>query len=160
MMDIVPTPGILKWHDVDAWITSDATTIYIDEFIYSKRPTRYRFSLAHESGHAVLHQKVFRQLAFDSIGDWKRVQDEIDDGSYQRLELQANIFASHVLIPDDLLRGRFATTKMKVEEEARKVPGTSSEYRQTLTFRVLAKEFAVSEQAMRTRIKNADPPLF
>ena len=64
-LDVIPTPGLLTNFDVDAYITSDMECIYIDEFIYKSRPSRYRFSLAHEVAHAVLpypHRRLSRAI--------------------------------------------------------------------------------------------------
>lgn len=37
-LDIVPTPGLHEGFDVDAFITNDLTTIYVDDFVYKSRP--------------------------------------------------------------------------------------------------------------------------
>ncbi len=109
--DIIPIPDLLVTYDVDAWITRDMTAIYVDEHVWANRLNRCRFSFAHETGHAVLHQKIFRCLAFDSTVTWKLVQAEIPDSSYVRLEYQANAFASYVLMPDYVLRDHLGVAR-------------------------------------------------
>src|SRR5260370_39215703 len=66
-LDIVPVPGLQDEFDVDAYITSDLTEIRVDQFIQENRPTRYRFSLAHELAHVLIHQDIFKALAFSTI---------------------------------------------------------------------------------------------
>ena len=58
-LDIVPVLGMLKNFDVDGFTSSDLSNIYVDEFIYSNRPGRYRFTLAHEVGHIILHKEIY-----------------------------------------------------------------------------------------------------
>src|SRR5271155_3958453 len=72
-LDIVPVPGLQDEFDIDAFITSDLTEIRVDRFIQEHRPARYRFSLAHEVAHLVIHQEVFKELAFSTISEWKDV---------------------------------------------------------------------------------------
>jgi len=98
-IDIVPTPGLHQGHDVDAFITGDLTTIYVDEFVYRSRPGRYRFSLAHEIAHLILHVEVYRRLHFRDIAEWKTALQRIEREDYDWLEYQANAFAGLVLVP-------------------------------------------------------------
>lgn len=58
-IDIVPMPGLSNF-DTVAYISHDLTEIRVDDFVYHHRPNRYRFSLAHELGHRVLHADVYR----------------------------------------------------------------------------------------------------
>src|SRR3990172_7989294 len=56
-VDIVPVPGLQDAFEVDGFISSDLKTITVDAFIYDRRPGHYRFTLAHELAHAVLHRR-------------------------------------------------------------------------------------------------------
>lgn len=76
-MDIVPVPGIRGVLEIDAWVSNDLTTIHVDEFVYYKRPNRYRFSLAHELSHRLIHADVFKQLRFKTIAEWRAAIDSI-----------------------------------------------------------------------------------
>ena len=87
-------------------------------------PNRRRFTIAHEIAHFVLHSDV--------IGD-----SLYDDGLYRsglsnRYEVQANRFAQRILMPDHLI------------QDALRLFGSDP--------RRLAKEFEVSEEAMRIRL--------
>ena len=59
-LDIVPVPGLQDEFDVDAFLTNDLTEIRVDQFIQRQRPARYRFSLAHEVAHLLIHQDIFK----------------------------------------------------------------------------------------------------
>src|SRR5262245_3634449 len=61
-LDIVPVPGLQDEFEIDAFITSDLTEIRVDSFIQRKRQARYRFSLAHEVGHMLIHKDIFKEL--------------------------------------------------------------------------------------------------
>ena len=50
-VDIVPIPNLQKDFEIEGFTSSDLKAIYVDQFILSERPARYRFTLAHEIGH-------------------------------------------------------------------------------------------------------------
>ena len=98
-IDIVPMPGLGNF-DTVAYLSPDLAEIRVDEFVYKHRPNRYRFSLAHELGHRILHADIFRQFRFSNVASWKRfITDEIPLDQYRYLESQANGFAGLVLVP-------------------------------------------------------------
>jgi hypothetical protein len=70
-IDIVPTPGLHDYFDIDSYPSSDLTEFHVDESIYKHQPKRYRFSLAHELSHLLVHGDIFAQLSFSNIGEWK-----------------------------------------------------------------------------------------
>lgn len=106
-LDIIPLPGLKHSHEIDAYITSNVETIYVDQYILERRLNRYRFSLAHELAHAWLHAKIFRKLGFTNLESWRRRQDEISIDEYGRLEWQANAFAGLILVPSADLKREF-----------------------------------------------------
>jgi hypothetical protein len=108
-IDIVPMPGLQNLIDTVACLSQDMKTIYVDDFIYNKRPNRFRFSLAHEIGHCVLHADIFHQLSFDTIDEWKSIiTNEIPEKEYGFIEYHANAFAGLILVPSDKLKDVFA----------------------------------------------------
>ena len=98
-MDIVPTPGLHELIETDGFITNDLAEIHVDEFVYKSRPGRYRFTLAHEVGHAELHAELFRDCRFRSVSEWKKFVNSIPDKEHGWLEYQAYAFAGLVLVP-------------------------------------------------------------
>jgi hypothetical protein len=89
---------------------------------------RYRFTLAHELAHWVLHQKVF-------TGTWTAAAshkaDKVKDNS---VEWQANYLAKALLMPVGQVKRAFYDTKTTDKDTA------------------LAKIFDVSKQAMQIRL--------
>ncbi len=150
-LDIVPMPGLMRSFDVDAFISSDMTAICVDEHIYQNVENRYRFSLAHEVAHAVLHQKVFRQFSFDDIAGWKAMQRSLPEKEYQWLEWQAYAFAGLVLVPSDALADQFRAAT-KLAEEVGVSLQAASEVAQNMVAGSLARTFKVSTSVIERRL--------
>lgn len=71
-IDIIPIPGLHQAFEIDGFTSSDLTSITVDEYVYLKRPNRYRFTLAHEIGHVVLHKELYSARNFNTIDGWKQ----------------------------------------------------------------------------------------
>lgn len=106
-MDVVPIRGLQTAFNIDAFISRDMTTISVDEFVLENRLNRYRFSLAHELGHRVLHREILRELEYETIDEWKSQIIEFPERQYGFLEYQANTFANCLLLPADILDRSF-----------------------------------------------------
>lgn len=65
---IIPCPDLQSISGCDAALAIKDKEIYIDEDIYmSEKYKRYKFTLAHELGHIILHEDIF--LLLDSYDD-------------------------------------------------------------------------------------------
>ena len=153
-LDIVPVPGLQDSFDVVAYITKDRTEIRVDQYVLEHRENRYRFSLAHELGHVVLHPELFEFLNFGDIAAWKQaMRESIPEKEYRYLEWHANEFAGAVLVPSAELITAFGKWRQKVaelglvlEEQADGVRDTIEEY--------VAKEFMVSPAVIHRRLES------
>lgn len=65
-------------------------------------PYRYRFTLAHELGHAFMHRQLLRGI-IETADDYDIEEVRCSFKWEQRLEYQANLFASYLLIPEEPL---------------------------------------------------------
>lgn len=155
---IIPTPGYSQNHSVEGSLSLDMQTIYVDEHVYRAVETRYRFTLAHELGHIILHKSIFKGIKVDSILDWKRVYKTIDEGVYATLEKQAYDFAGLILVPCVHLRQRFArmvsdNKPQFIEAERKGIPRekTLDFFKANAIYR-LARIFKVSPDVMDRRI--------
>jgi len=103
---IIPILGFLRLASVDALISSDYKSIYVDKEVYldERRHNRLRFSLAHEIGHFVLHKKVYNSFNIKNLEDYYRLNRNIPTKEYGYLETQANKFAGYLLVPREILR--------------------------------------------------------
>lgn len=71
---------------------------------------RERFTLAHELGHHMLHRPLFLQQGVVSAGSTEQVlsaHNTIIESNQRRLEYQANMFASCLLMPRKLVEARY-----------------------------------------------------
>jgi hypothetical protein len=157
-MDIVPTPGLLGLLDTDGYCSPDCTAIYVDQYVYERIYNRYRFTLAHELGHRVLHKHYFSELVFDSYSEWLKVMDQIDSWDYKKMEYQANMFAGMVLVPKEILRVEFNKQLQLIQShlEQAKLNGISREdflpFMTDAIANVLSRKFEVSGECLRIRI--------
>ena len=102
---IIPIPNLMMQCGVDAQITSDFSAIYVDQKNYENDTNRFRFSLAHEIGHYVLHEKFYKELKIANFADIVAFIDEISEEEYSYLEVQANKFGNYLLLPrEELLK--------------------------------------------------------
>jgi Zn-dependent peptidase ImmA (M78 family) len=98
-IDIVPIPNLIKTWDVDGFISGDLSEITVDQFILENREERYRYTLAHEVGHLVLHKDIIKKNWPKDIKKYKDMINSIPEEDYRWLEWQAYSFAGLVLVP-------------------------------------------------------------
>jgi hypothetical protein len=152
-MDIVPEPGLHQHFDVDSYITADLKEIRVDEFVYQSRPGRYRFSLAHELGHRVLHEEAFAKLTFDSVAAWKAlIANAIPEKEYGYLEWQASSFAGLMLVPGAELASKYGEVCRIVQQHGLSLQA-DSEVARSLISEHIAGFFVVSPAVVRRRLE-------
>jgi Zn-dependent peptidase ImmA (M78 family) len=106
-LNIFPFPNLQETFDIEGFISGDLTVIYVDEFIYYHRPTRYRFTLAHEVGHFLFHSDLISTMHPKTVSEWKKFIIGIDGDKYDWLEWQGYTFAAAVLVPRSTLKINF-----------------------------------------------------
>lgn len=148
-LDIVPLPGLLEAYDVDGFTSSDLSEISVDQFVYEHRPSRYRFTLAHEVGHVALHADLFKAHRFRGIEAWKRFLMGVPELDYTRLEWQAYSFGGLVLVPGDVLQ-----QELKMAAKQVKAQGLSKEtdFAKALMTDMVATRFGVSSEVIERRL--------
>ncbi|MEM7241916.1 MAG: ImmA/IrrE family metallo-endopeptidase [Pseudomonadota bacterium] len=101
-------------------------------------PNRQRFSAAHELGHHVLHAAEIKKTVHVSKGLRALRRDPLSSQGSDPLEIDANTFASELLMPEKFLLEEIGPDGLDMEDE------TSVEK--------LAKRFRVSVAAMKFRL--------
>lgn len=136
-------PGIKRILGIDAFISSDFTRITIDESCYSQFYKRTRFSIAHEVGHKILHSDWYHSHGPKNIEEALSFQEQLDDQTYKLMEIQANSFAGHVLVPAKLLH-----------REVRKIVGEEANLPliPPPAMQVLVENFNVSSDVLLRRL--------
>ncbi|GBU21061.1 hypothetical protein R80B4_00950 [Fibrobacteres bacterium R8-0-B4] len=91
-MDISPEPRLYLDYDIDAFTTGNFTRIVIDDSLLQRSPARYRFTLAHEVGHYVLHRDTLSAANIDTVSDWMEFHKSLSDNDHKQMERQCDIF--------------------------------------------------------------------
>ena len=149
-INIVPLPGLHRDFDLDGFIASNLKEISVDESASEAYPSRYRFTLAHEIGHIFLHKKIFQQATFSTFAEWKKFGNSIPEKDYGWLEWQANIFAGHVLVPQEDLEKLTAKAVKKLAGFGISIKD-SRDYAWEVIAENIAKDFEVSKDVIEKR---------
>ena len=148
-MDIVPLPGIEDAYGIVGFTSSDLREISVDDHVYTHQEGRYRFTLAHEVGHTVLHTGVFKAHRFRSTAEWKQFIQSVPEMEYNWLEWQASSFSGLVLVPRVALERelRQAIRQVKAQGVAQ-----ATDFAKDLLADLVARRFVVSADVIRTRL--------
>ena len=101
-------------------------------------PNRQRFSAAHELAHHELHAEEIRKTVHVDKGFRVLLRDDVSSQGIDPLEVEANAFASELLMPRDFLASALDASGLDIEDDA--------------GIEALAKKFRVSASAMRFRL--------
>jgi Zn-dependent peptidase ImmA (M78 family) len=104
----------------------------------SHSAVRQRFTIAHEIGHYILHCGQTKTLPEVFI-DKKFKRNLASSEGTDRKEIQANLFASFLLMPKEILENRIAGLDFDLVDD--------------LVLSQLARDFEVSLQAMSRRLE-------
>jgi len=148
-IDIIPVPNMHKVFGIDGFLSSDRKSISVDERIYNSRPGRYRFTLAHEVGHLILHKDIFEMHRFKTIKEWESFVTKFPLGEYNWFEWQAYEFAGLVLVPDDHLERRLKHHVKRI----RSLGIDDDEVIADRAIEFLAGDFIVSKDVIFRRLK-------
>jgi Zn-dependent peptidase ImmA (M78 family) len=102
-------------------------------------PHRQRFTLAHELGHLQLHRDILEDQVHLDRGSLRR--DWLSSQGLDDREIEANAFASEILVPTEILAETLGGRAIDFEDEDE--------------VGVLARKFRVSPAAMRYRLIRA-----
>ena len=156
-IDIIPIQGLKDCFkklglDIDAFISSNFETITVDQSMQERIATRYRFSLAHEIGHMLLHEYLYFQFRFNNINEWCKIIREIPLEDRGRVEWQADEFAGRLLVPSLPLKENY---QVALREAKKYVKKSEKELLIDMAIRYfLAPKFEVSNSVIRIRSEN------
>lgn len=152
-IDIVPVPGLLRGRGINGFLCADQSTLYVDDWIYAHVENRYRFTLAHEIAHLVLHAEQF--LKFTRYQEWLDFHRDLPPAEIASAEWQANMLAGLILVPDATLpriaKERFDDCAAQILRTAPDFDLTSAAFWETVGHQV-GQVFIVSDDTARIRL--------
>ncbi|HWE01768.1 MAG TPA: ImmA/IrrE family metallo-endopeptidase [Tepidisphaeraceae bacterium] len=152
-IDIMPRDGLMDRFQIDAYITRDLTEIVVDKRIYEQRPpNRYRFSLAQEFAHLVLHTNVYQSMLFNTTAEWKQAMASLAADDYRWLEWQANAFNGVLLVPPGPLRIECGRIRQQMIDGGVD-PDRLDEQGVDRVMRLLGQTFGVSTKVVNHRVR-------
>lgn len=94
--------GIHEKDELLGKITFDPLRIYITKELQLNKP-RWRFTLAHEVGHLILHRNILKTYVTENIdiAEMLSLSGKFSNYTNKYLEIQANKFASVLLLPKE-----------------------------------------------------------
>jgi len=138
-------------------ITSDWKSLYIDKDLFEdeRRQNRLRFSLAHEIGHLVLHKNFYAILEINSFEDFYKFINSVSAEQYRYLEIQANKFAGHILVPRNLLNNEL-NKELKRAGQKINIDNLDKLLLKSYIANPLAKVFGISQESMEIILNELD----
>jgi Zn-dependent peptidase ImmA (M78 family) len=153
-LNIVPINGLLSLEQIDAFLSHDLKTIYIDEDSYMSQATRCRFTLAHEIGHFCMHKNIISGI--QTMEQWKK--HVLGAGTGRAIyETEANTFAGYLLMPTKNLVDAYAEAKRKAIAAFEKLNMAAPKDDKIIPYAAtfIATQFEVSDQAAQIRLERA-----
>lgn len=157
-INIVPVCDFKANYDIEGSISYDMTIIYVDEYLYNNYENRYRFTLAHEIGHLILHKHIIQSFEPGSISDWEKIYQRADLSNYSWLEWQAYEFAGLLLVPKNELVPLFNREIKKIKRKIKEIKSydlPDDTYKDHVVEVMILKfqsKFEVSHEVLRRRI--------
>ena len=149
-INIIPIPGLSEAiDDVGGFISADLLSISVDDYVYKRVETRYRFTLAHEIGHSMMHRDAYSRHALYTTTDWKDFMESFPEKEWSWLEWQANQFAGLVLVPTHHLQKRFAHHAKQIKALGIK----NDEVLKDRAVELLSKDFIASRGVIQIRLQ-------
>lgn len=151
-INIVPVLGLQREFEVEGFTSGDLKNIYVDEYVYTDRITRYRFTLAHEIGHIVLHRHLYSTHKFKTIEGWREFINSLTEEEHSWLEYQGYAFAGLILVPTEKLVKSTADWTRKIKDKGISMENNWDFAWELITEHV-AKAFLVSPDVVEKRME-------
>ena len=104
-----------RYFDIDGYVSKSLRDISVDQYIQESRPDHYRYTLAHELAHVLIHGDIVEQFEFATIDEWKTLILDVDVDEGAVYDGQAHDLGTLILVPPDTLTTEFEADRRKVE---------------------------------------------
>lgn len=150
-ISISPFPNLKKNFGVEAFLTLNSKTVYVDSELLDLRSNehRYRFTIAEELAHFILHKDLFTGIRTPE--DYLKLYNQMSPEGYKRMDCDAKYLASAILMPT----ASFETNVTKIYTEILCSGNASLSLHdlQRLLLRKLARLYNVGESACAIRFQ-------
>lgn len=89
-LHVHPFPRLYIDHRQNGFLSADRTTIYVDEYQYNQYIDKFRYTLAHELGHFILHGSCYENTSFSSPIEYLQWIMSVDQEDLGWFETQAD----------------------------------------------------------------------
>lgn len=149
-LEVLALPGLEKGFGVESFLTKSGTAIVVDERQMLRQEQRYRFSLAHEIGHWILHRGLYAGATIEGLEEYLAFYASLEDAAIEAMEFQARNLGGRILLPRDpfLVQARVVLPGLLA-----KLPASpSTELVCKGLAKLLAEKFNVHTQVIETRL--------
>ncbi len=157
-IDVIPVRGFKSGTDAEGGLSGDLSGILVDEWTVENRPTRYRFTLAHELSHYVLHRDQIEALEPEDVSSWKSAIQSIGPDVYETMEWQAYELAGLILVPRVPLKIEYDRAIALLRDREIKIENLGQAARDSIAGGI-GKAFQVSSGVITRRLRREDLPL-
>jgi hypothetical protein len=153
-LNIIPFPNLSREFDVDGFLTVASDAIYVDQRQMLNQQTRFRFTLAHEVGHWILHRDLYEGANVQDLNGYLCFYASLDESVIDDFEFQARNLAGRILLPE----AQFLSAALTSLSKARKMlPSNASDKLVCGAIaRLVAPGFNVHHQVAETRLWGDD----
>jgi hypothetical protein len=116
-LNIIPMPGLRRFFDIDGYVSKSLHDISVDQYIQESRPDHYRYVLAHELSHVLIHAEIVSQFDFDSVEAWKAAILGIAKEERSVYDGQAHELGTLILVPTDRLVLEFEQSRKRFQQK-------------------------------------------
>lgn len=155
--EILPFPGLEREYGINGivvkHIAKDRVIIYVDEAMMENQEARYRFTLAEEYAHNVLHADLFQEV--QNLEEFLKLRNSLTDEEIWLMDRNARYLVGCILIPASHV-SIFAKEYLPSELDPVKhlLVKVSREEVFRIAAQILHRFYNVSEACMRHRINN------
>jgi len=149
-LEIVPYHHLRTLTGVDAFVTRDCATVYVDADDYARDQPFLKFTFAEEAAHVWLHGEQLRNCQVKSNGDWLALRKAVK--ADPRFEWQAKDLAGLILVPPVALAAECRRACAVVRESAAADRQIGADVIRRLVLQHLVEKFKVSERVLEIRM--------
>jgi Zn-dependent peptidase ImmA (M78 family) len=157
-IDIEPRIGLHERFGRRGILLSSGRVIIVENNDYEDYLTRYRFTLAHELGHILLHREHVDSVSVDDVAQAFAKYSSLDPKLLDEMERDASYIAGHILVPQAKLLIELEKVRQRIIREKKvDIKGMGSDVRDRVAS-ILASVFEVSENVTRHRLEEERLP--